>query len=104
MTGYFLYGLLWAIVVLMAVLPYLVAPMMFGFVKAIQPKLEPLWPTFRLISVFLGLAVFGALGSALLSNEVTSRGMNFVGNVSFAACITTSIYLLYLSYQIGRGE
>ena len=104
MTGYVLYGLLWFVVVLMAVLPYLIAPIMFGFVKTVQPKLEPLWPTFRLISVFFGFAVFATHGSTLLTNEAASRAMYFVGTASFAACITTGFYWSYRSHKITGGE
>lgn len=104
MTNVVLYGLLWVTVVMLAVLPYLIAAMLFGGAESIRPQMKPLWPTFRLVCVFLGLTVFGFLGDILISNEAASGGMEFIGKASLAACITTGFFFSYRAYKIGGGE
>ncbi|WP_226554820.1 hypothetical protein [Celeribacter naphthalenivorans] len=103
-TPYILYLLLWAIVLLASVLPYILAPFFMGALVRFVPELEELRPKFRVMFLLLGLGIFAKLGAALIFAERLASVVSFLGTTLFAVACTLTLYIAFQSYKIGQRE
>lgn len=96
----FPYLLLWAMVLLMAVFPYVMMSFMIGILTRSMPEIEELVPKLKVISYLLGLTTFTKLGSVLLFDYGLAYWMDVLGTTLFAGWVTYTIYFVVECYKV----
>lgn len=94
------YLLLWAIVLLMSVFPYVMMSFMVGILTRSMPEIEELVPKLKVISYLLGLTTFTKLGSVLLFDNGLAYWVDVLGTTLFAGWVTYTIYFVVECYKV----
>lgn len=96
----FPYLLLWAIVLLMAIFPYVMMSFMVGILTRSMPEIDELVPKLKIISYLLGLTTFTKLGSVLLFDDGLAYWVDVLGTMLFAGWVTYTIYFVVECYKV----
>lgn len=94
------YLLLWAIVLLMSVFPYVVMSFMVTILTRSMPEISELVSKLKVITYLLGLTTFTKLGSVLLFDDGVAYWVDVLGTTLFAGWVTYSIYFVVECYKI----
>lgn len=94
------YLLLWAIVLLISVFPYVVMSFMVTILTRSMPEISELVSKLKVITYLLGLTTFTKLGSVLLFDDGVAYWVDVLGTTLFAGWVTYSIYFVVECYKI----
>ena len=94
------YLLLWAIVLLISVFPYVVMSFMVTILTRSMPEISELVSKLKVITYLLGLTTFTKLGSVLLFDDGVAYWVDALGTTLFAGWVTYSIYFVVECYKI----
>ena len=94
------YLLLWAIVLLISVFPYVVMSFMVTILTRSMSEISELVSKLKVITYLLGLTTFTKLGSVLLFDDGVAYWVDVLGTTLFAGWVTYSIYFVVECYKI----